>query len=204
MHIAEGVLSAPVLLSGAALSAAGAAVGLKRMDWDRIMTVGMLSAVFFTASLIHVPLGPFSAHLVLNGLMGALLGWAAFPAILAGLLLQAVLFQYGGLAVLGVNGAVMGGAAVLCHLLFGRALRVPVRRGAAAAFACGFCGVLFSAVLLAASLALTDEGFLAAAKLALLAHIPIMLVEGVVTLFVVSYLAKVRPELLAGTGQGGA
>ena len=86
MHISEGVLSAPVLLSGAALTAAGTAIGLKNLDYDHIAQVGILSATFFVASLIHVPIGPSSVHLLINGIVGLLLGWAAFPAILVGLL----------------------------------------------------------------------------------------------------------------------
>ena len=95
MHISEGVLSGPVLLSGAALAVAGTAIGLKKLDYDQVAKVGMLSAAFFVASLIHVPIGPSNAHLILNGLVGLLLGWAAFPAILVALVLQAVLFQFG-------------------------------------------------------------------------------------------------------------
>ena len=62
MHIAEGVLSAPVLIAGAAVAAAGIAVGLKRLDESRLMTAGLVGAAFFIASLIHVPIGVSSAH----------------------------------------------------------------------------------------------------------------------------------------------
>lgn len=46
---------------------------------ESIPKVGVLSSAFFVATLIHVPVGPSSIHLVLNGLMGVMLGWAAFP-----------------------------------------------------------------------------------------------------------------------------
>ena len=77
MHIAEGVLSAPILIAGGAACAAGLAVGLKRLPTDRLATVAIFSATFFIASLIHVPVGPSSVHLLLNGLIGLILGWAA-------------------------------------------------------------------------------------------------------------------------------
>ncbi|MBF0525538.1 MAG: energy-coupling factor ABC transporter permease, partial [Deltaproteobacteria bacterium] len=58
MHISEGVLAAPVLLVGAALGLAGTAVGLKKLDYDRIPQVALLAAASFVASFIHVPIGP--------------------------------------------------------------------------------------------------------------------------------------------------
>ncbi len=67
MHISEGILTAPVLAGGAALTIAGTAIGLEKLDYDRIMTVSLLSATFFVASLIHVPIGPGSVHLLLGG-----------------------------------------------------------------------------------------------------------------------------------------
>ena len=81
MHISEGVLNGPVLVAGAAVALAGTAVGLRRLELDRVAQAGMLAAAFFVASLIHVPVGPSNAHLILNGIVGLLLGWAAFPGI---------------------------------------------------------------------------------------------------------------------------
>ncbi len=196
MHISEGVLSAPVLAGGVLLAAAGTAVGLRRLDYDRLMTVAVLAAAFFVGSLIHVPIGPVSAHLVLNGLLGAILGWAAFPAILVALALQAVLFQYGGLTALGVNTFNMAFPAVLCHFLFRPLLARGGRSAGVGGFCCGFCGVLLAAVLTAASLAATDEGFLTAAKVLLAGHIPVMAAEGVVTALTVGFLSRTRPEML--------
>ena len=112
MHISEGYLSGPVLLSGAALAAAGTAIGLKRMDYDRVAQAGILAAAFFVASLVHLPIGPSNAHLIMNGIIGLLLGWGAFPVILVALLLQGFFFQFGGITTLGVNtvkGAVTNG-----------------------------------------------------------------------------------------------
>lgn len=196
MHISEGVLSPAVLGGGAALAAVGVALGLRKVDYDRLMTVALLAAVFFVGSLIHVPIGPASGHLVLNGLLGLFLGWAAFPAIFAALLLQAVLFQYGGLTVIGVNTFTMGAAAVLCHYLCRPLLcRSPGLR-AVGAFACGAGGVAVAALLTALALAWSDEGFVRSAELLFVAHIPVMLVEGAVTALAVGFIARVRPEIL--------
>mgnify|MGYP000653403121 CR=1 FL=1 len=54
---------------------AGTAAGLRKLDYDRMPQVAVLSAGFFVASLVHVPIGPTNVHLVLNGLVGLFLGW---------------------------------------------------------------------------------------------------------------------------------
>ena len=113
MHIVDGALSNPVVIGGAVAAAGGVAMGLRSLDLDRIPTAGVLAASFFVASLIHVPIGPSSVHLILNGLAGLLLGWAAFPALFVGLLLQAVFFGFGGLTVLGINALNIAFPAVL-------------------------------------------------------------------------------------------
>ncbi len=198
MHIAEGVLSPAVLGVGAVLALAGTAQGLRRLEYDRLVAVGILSAAFFVASLIHVPVGLASAHLVLNGLVGVLLGWAAFPSILVALLLQALLFQFGGITVLGVNTFTMGFAAVASWYVFRAVCRLCPGMGGvrAGAFMGGALGVALAAVLTALALAFTDEGFWLAAQLLLLAHLPVMLAEGLITMFTVSFIMRVRPELL--------
>ena len=203
MHIPEGILSAPVLLGGAVLTAAGTAIGLKRLDYERLMSAAMLSAAFFAGSLVHVPVGPGNAHLVLNGLVGLLLGWGAFPAIFTALLLQAVLFQYGGLTVLGVNTLIMAGPAVLCSYLFSPLLLKSAGPCRAGAFCCGALSVAGSALLAALALSYSEEGFLRSAQILCLAHIPIMLAEGVITALVVSFMLKVRPEMLRPGALGG-
>ncbi len=198
MHISEGVLSGPVLLSGGALAAAGTAIGLKKLDYDRIARAGLLSAAFFVASLIHVPIGPSSVHLILSGIVGLMLGWGAFPAIVVALLLQGILFQFGGLTTLGVNTMIMAAPAVICFYLFGRL--VHGRRAVAlpAAFACGFVSILLGAVVAGAALMFTEENFLEVTLLIVSAHIPVMVIEGMITVFCVAFFRRVQPDLLPG------
>ena len=198
MHISEGVLSPSVLIAGAALTTAGVAVGLKNLDPEEIPRVGILSAAFFVASLVHVPIGPASVHLVLNGLLGLILGWQAFPAILVGLALQALLFQYGGITTLGLNTLNMALPAIMCYYLFGRGVRGGVRTPVItlSAFACGCCAILISGIMVGFSLYFTGEAFLPAAKVVVVAHFPVMLIEGVLTAACAFFLRRVKPELL--------
>ena len=202
MHIAEGMLSGTpqgiaVLGAGVAVAAAGTLMGLRKLDYERVPQVAMLSAVFFVVSLVQVPLAGVSVHLVLTGLVGLVLGWAAFPAVLIALVLQAVFASEGGLTTLGLNTMNMAAPAVICYGLFHRAVQAPRDATAlAAAFAAGFSGVMLAAGLTAAALVATGESFGAVAQVVLWANFALAPVEGLVTASVVAFLRKVRPELL--------
>lgn len=196
MHIVDGALSNPVVIGGAVAAAGGIALGLKSLDLDRIPTAGVLSACFFVASLIHVPIGPSSVHLILNGLAGLLLGWAAFPALFVGLLLQAVFFGFGGLTVLGINALNIALPAVLAWMLFGRLIgRGSPVHGAIWAGVGGAFAIAATTGLVAVSLALSGDEFLPAAKLVFFAHIPVMAIEALLSAFAVLLARQVKPEL---------
>ena len=198
MHISEGILAAPILAGSAVVAAAAVAVGLHRLHDDDIPRTAVLTAAYFVASLIHVPIGFTSAHLVLNGLMGILLGWAAFPAILIALFLQALVFGFGGLTVLGVNTLIMAAPAVICAILFRAVARLGAGRRAlaAAAAAVGALAIVLSALLAAIALATADRAFAPAAVLLFTAHIPIMVTEALITAGAIGFLSKVRPEAI--------
>lgn len=187
----------PVLATGAALAAGGLAVGLRCLPWQRIMSVALLSSAFFVASLIHIRLGVGSAHLILNGLLGAVLGWASVPAIFTALLFQCLLFQFGGLTALGVNTCILAGPALLFGLLCRSWFRSS-RYRSFAAFCCGALAVAGSAALGALALLLSGEAFAASAVALTIGHLPIMLIEGLITAIVVNFLARARPDLLSG------
>lgn len=198
MHISEGVLSGPVLISGIVLAAAGTAIGLKKMDYDRIPRAGILSASFFVASLVHVPIGPSSVHLILNGIVGLLLGWGAFPAILVALSLQALFFQFGGITTLGVNTLIMALPALLCYFIFNPLIRKRSSIALPAAFACGCFSVFLGAVMVGLALVFTEKDFLKVSGMVVFAHLPIMVIEGIITGFCVAFLRKVDPAMLPG------
>lgn len=197
MHISEGVLNAPVLITGIALTAAGVAVGIKKMDAESMPKIAVLTAAFFVASLIHVPVGFASVHLILNGLAGILFGWTAFPAILVALALQAMLFQFGGITTLGINTFNMAFPAVMCFFLFRRMIISGGRTKAAiAGFLCGVSAVALSAVLVALSLTFTDRAFFVPAIAILAVHVPVMIIEGIITAFCIDFLKKMKSELV--------
>jgi cobalt/nickel transport system permease protein len=198
MHIVDGALSNPVVIAGALVAAGGIARGLKQLEVEKIPAAGVLSAAFFVASLIHVPVGPSSVHLILNGLAGLVLGWAAFPALFVGLLLQAVFFGFGGVTVLGVNTVLIAGPAVMVHYLCVPFIRagVPGRAAIWGAIA-GALSLALTAVMVAGALMLSGQEFWLGAKLVVLAHLPVMAVEAVLTGAAVYLMALVKPELFA-------
>jgi cobalt/nickel transport system permease protein len=203
MHIYEGVLSATaagqgVLLGGAVVAVAGTAVGLAKLGYEQIPRAAVLSSVFFVASSIQVPLGPTCVHLVLGGLMGLVLGWSAFPAVLIALILQTMFVGTLGLTTLGLNTTIMALPAVVCYYLFHRA-SASRRQGVVflAGFAAGCLAILLGGLLSATALMLAGSQYAALGRLFLTLHVPVAVVEGLVTGSVVVLLRKVRPEVLA-------
>jgi cobalt/nickel transport system permease protein len=124
VHISDGVLTLPWLAGGFALAGALALWGALRVRDEEIPRIALLSAAFFVASLLHVRLGPTSAHLLLNGLVGVVLGRRAALAIPLGLFLQAALLSHGGFTTLGVNACVMTLPALLAGWLFAALHRI--------------------------------------------------------------------------------
>jgi cobalt/nickel transport system permease protein len=196
MHISDGVLPVSVTLGGYAVSAALAAWSARRTTSDQLPKVAVVTSAFFVASLVHIPLGPTSAHLLLPGLAGALLGPVAFIAIGLGLLLQCLLFQFGGLTALGANALMMGLPAIACGWLFQALKGNTHMRHAAAGAAAGATGTAMAAVFLAGFLAAGGEDFFGVAKIAMAAHVPVIVIEGAVSALTIGFLFRVKPELL--------
>ncbi len=196
MHISEGVLPLVTLAGGYAVSAAGIGIGLKKITDEQLVRTAMLSSAFFVASFIHIPFGPTNIHLVLNGFVGLLTGWSCFIAIGIALLLQGLLFQFGGITTLGINTVNMALPAFLCFLIFSPLLMRQSMPTAVTGFLCGFLSVLLSALLLSLSLVTAGESFVPAAKLVFAANTPLMIVDGLVTALALQFIEKVKPEML--------
>ena len=195
MHISEGVLNPEILIGGAVISFAFTAYALKKLKNEDIPLVAVFSALFFIASFIHIPVGPVSIHLILNGIIGGILGVRAFISIFIALLLQGVLFGYGGISTLGINTLNLALPALIgWYILSLHVNSVSLKK--VQYFLVGFMSVAVSALFLSITLALNGESFLNASKVAFLAHIPVMFIEGVITMFALIFLNKVYPQIL--------
>ena len=197
MHVSEAILPAPTLAAGALIAAIGVGVGLRGMNERDTVKVAVLSSALFVATLIRAPLGVSSAHLILNGLGGLILGWQVFPAFAIALFLQAILFGHGGISTLGVNIVIMATPGLICFYLFhARLRRVKGRRAFWTGFTAGVVAIVLGVLLLAAALYTAGSEFLAVTGVVAAAHIPVMLIEGLATGAAVSFLLAVRPETL--------
>ncbi len=209
MHIPDGMLPAEVCVAGYVGSAALTWLSIKKARSSSEDTAGIVSrasvmaAAFFVVSWVHIPLPPVSVHPILAGLMGILLGWISFPAILVGLFFQAAMFGHGGFTTLGVNALSMGGAALLAWALYRMLRRKSGERTLLiSGFAAGFAGVLFAVIAVGSVLILTipsyiNTGIEVSAVIAMaVAHLPLALAEGLFTALVARFLLKVRPEML--------
>lgn len=197
-HIPDGVLSAPVLIGGGLIAAAGVASALRRMDDVMIVRAAILSAVVFSVSLISVPVGPSSVHVLLAGLLGILLGEVAFAAVLVMLTLQALLFGFGGVTTLGVNTLNIALPGVVCAMALGPAIRRTARPAVRAVLAgtVGAVSVLGTGGMVALSLALSSSDYTPVAKVLLATYVPLAFVEALVTAGIVAFLARVQPDAL--------
>lgn len=204
MHIPEGMISATaagqhVLLAGAAAATVGTAIGLYRLDYERIPKTAVLGSAFFVASAICVPVPfcPAPVHLLLGGLMGLVLGWSAFPAVLIALVLQAPFLGIGGVTTLGINTVAMALPAVICHYLF-RSMARSDRPAVvfATGFAAGMLAVFLSGLIMGGSMVMAGKEYRFLGMTFAGAHMALALAEGLVTGNIVVLLRKVRPEVL--------
>ncbi len=202
MHISEGVLRPEILISSAVVATALVGYLAWRIELKSVAKTAAMSALFFVASFIHMPLGPTSIHLILGGLIGAILGLEAVLAIFVGLVLQAVLFGYGGLAVLGTNLLLIAAPATLGRVflllsnkqIFSGLKQQIWQKGCW--FLIGFVPILLSALLLAFILILNGSEFTAIAWLSLAANAPLMAIEGFITLVAIGAINRLNKEIL--------
>jgi cobalt/nickel transport system permease protein len=186
------------LIGGFVTAGALARWGAAKLRDDEVPRVAVFTAAFFCASLLHFRVPPTSVHLLFHGLLGVVLGRRALLALPIGLGLQATLLGHGGITTLGVNATLFGVAAMAAawvyHWIGGATVTHPFLSGALAAMV----AVLVSGLLLVGILWSLGEGFRWVARYALLAHLPVLAVEALVTGFAVEFLRRVQPALLPG------
>ncbi len=198
MHIADGIVSAPVIATGFALMGALAYATTRNVELEEIPKISVVTAVFFVANFIHIPFVVASIHLIMNGLAGVILGKRAFIAITLGVVLQSF-FGFGGVSVIGINAVMLGGGALLAYGIWQLRHLLPIKGGEVVFGAlAGGLGIFFSGCVLALALVTTGDAFWVTAQAVLGYHLVLMVIEGAVTGACVGFLLKTKPELLSG------
>jgi len=199
VHISDGLLSNAAVAIGFIVTGVLLIPAVWRVHEDEIPRIALLTAAFFVSSSIHVKVGPTSVHLLMNALVGVILGHRAPLAIVVGLLLQAALLAHGGFLSLGVNAVVIALPALFAGIAFPVLVgRNPTgRRVSLVGFALGWLTVVTTAAMNAAVLifgGLEDWTVIAAPQFVV--YVVLGLVEGIILGVTAGYLVRVRPDLL--------
>lgn len=200
MHIADGILAPEVWVTGFVVTGIILAYTLWRTKAEEIPKVSLVTSAVFVASLIHIPVGPTSVHLILAGLAGVLLAEKAYLSVFIALMLQAFLFQHGGITTIGINTLVMGVPALVSYAIFVVGVNHTKFNHRLAVFGGLAGGIAIALAVLLASIALFigGEEFLGVIALLAVAHVPVIVIEAVIVGSVVVFLSKVKPEMLEG------
>lgn len=202
MHITDGILHPATCAGGMVVCGVAFVGGARRFDEERVPELGVVTSILFVASLVHVPLGITSVHLLLNSLAGMLLGWLSLPALLVALFLQYLLFGHGGLTTIGVNTCIAGSGAVAAWSVFrglvrlGRSRPPTARRAGACGFVATLAGIGASGTTFSLVMYTAGEEIGAVGLATFAAHLPVAVIEGIVTAGALSFLTRVKPELL--------
>ncbi len=208
-HVPDGFLSAPVMAGAAAASVAALACAVRRtrrhLEEREAPVLGAATAFVFAAQMLNFPLGAgTSAHLLGGVLVGVILGpWAGMLVMFAVLLVQALLFQDGGIGALGANTlnmAVLGvGGGVLVYRWLLALLGVGARRRVGAAAVAAFGSTLLVGVAVAVELAFSGTVPIVPALVAVGGgHVLMGVGEGVITGAILRMVLRSRPELVMG------
>ncbi len=213
LHIPDGFLSPGVYVICWAIAATTVGIALQRtgreMGERQIPLMGVLAAFIFAAQMLNFPVaGGTSGHLIGGALAAILLGpWAAILVMTSVVGLQALLFQDGGLLVLGaniLNMAVIASTVAYATFTGVRRLINDERLGTLAG---GFAGAWFSVVLAAAATALQlafsgTSAFNVAMPAMLGVHLLIGIGEGLITVGALAFVLATRRDLLAAGDTG--
>ncbi len=208
MHIPDGFLSVPVSLVGWLLLIALIGIALRQtrqqLGERQIPLMGLLAACVFAAQMINFPVaGGTSGHLLGGVLVAILLGpWAAVLVMTCVIGVQGLLFQDGGLLVMGANIFNMGIITVVIgYGLYRLALSRPVRMRLIVAGVAAWFSVIAGALATSLELWLSGTARLDLVIPAMLGvHALIGIGEALVTVAALSFLLRTRPDLIEASG----
>ena len=207
MHIPDGFLSVTVAVLCWVVAIAGVALAIWRsretLGQRQVPLMGVLAAFIFAAQMLNFTVaGGTSGHLIGGALAAVLLGPAAAVLTMTTVVaVQALLFQDGGLLVLGAN--ITNMAIVASLVSYGVYRGVQLLAGGrrwgvlVGGFASAWVSVVISAVATAVQLAFSGTSPIGIALPAMvLVHMLIGVGEGLITAAALALVTAVRPDLV--------
>ena len=203
MHIPDGFLDLWICALMYVISAAVigySAVKLKgALESKQVPLIGVVAAGIFAAQMLNWPIpGGTSAHLVGGAIAGILLGpYAGCLSMASVLTIQCLVFGDGGITALGANIFNMGIVDVFVGYAVFKALRNFNQD--AATFLAGWLGIWLAAVACG-----IEIGVSSIFKYEIETTVPIMgfyhgilgIVEGIITMLVIRYIALRQPDII--------
>ena len=214
LHIPDGFLSFIVSLICWAIAAVVLAMAVSRTNKSlgekQVPLMGIMAAFIFAAQMLNFPVaGGTSSHLLGGALAAIVLGpWAGMLVMTAVIAVQALLFQDGGLIVMGANILNMG----LITSAIGYGLYRGVSNASrstklAVAGVAAWLSVMAGALATALQLWLSGTSDLQTVTLAMLGvHALIGIGEALITVAALTFIMQTRPDLLdesSASAQGG-
>lgn len=208
MHIPDGFLNLPVSLVTWIIAIGLIALSLKQVKAEyqerAVPLMGVCAAFIFAAQMINFPIpGGTSGHLLGGTLAGILLGpWAGSLVMAVVFIVQAFVFQDGGITVLGANITNMGLIGTFAGYYLYRTIRYAISGNSWRGMAIGtavaaWASVFLASLLCAVQLALSETvPFTVAISAMAFWHVLIGIGEAAITLVAVSFIWRTRPDLL--------
>ncbi len=208
LHIPDGFLSPSVSLFCWVITLVLITVSLKKVQKNyqerTVPLMGVCAAFIFAAQMINFPIpGGTSGHLVGGTLAGILLGpWAGTLVVTVVFIVQAVLFQDGGLTVLGANILNMGLLGTFCGYYLYKTIRFTLGRRSwksmtIATVVSAWCSVMIAAIATALQLALSGTVPLIVSMIAMVSwHVIIGVGEAMITVIAVGFVWRSRQDLI--------
>ena len=209
MHIPDGFLSPVMAIVCWIITVIVVAIAIRKtnhtLGQKQIPLMGIMAAFIFAAQMINFPVaGGTSGHLLGGALAAIVLGpWPAVLVMTAVIALQGLLFQDGGLLVMGANILNMG---ILTAAVGYGIYRLVGNRGAA--FKLTVAGLAAWLSVMAAALATSLELWLSGTALLqvvvpamMLIHALIGIGEALITVAALAFIMKVRPDILSSNAE---
>lgn len=210
MHIPDGLLSLPTLAVTATASIGGMGTAIKKtkdsLEDQKISLLGVMGAFIFAAQMINFPVGlGTSGHLIGAFFAALVLGpWASAIVLASILIIQSLFFGDGGILALGANIFNMAVVANFSGYFVYQFFKKNSRNySPAGVLIGGWISVVIASIAASLELILSGRGeLMVIVPPMLLWHMIIGLGEGLITLFLISYIGKIRSDLLIHSVMG--